>query len=121
MEKVKHTPGPWRIDDNEHDIEILADPGFPCRYFGEEGVWPIAKAMNLHHADDSAGGVMEANARLIAAAPEMLEALQCMIDAYSEPDQQLCCDGQDCGCMGSTVRQLAEHCARAAIAKAIGQ
>lgn len=51
-------------------------------------------------------------------APDLLEALQELLQAYSEPDSRLCCDGRDCGCMGSTVRQQAEHYARETIAKA---
>ena len=61
---AQHTPGPWRVgpvDDTrivsvKHDEEIAIASG---DYDSPEG-WPI----------------MEANARLIAAAPDLLDALQ---------------------------------------------
>lgn len=105
---VKHTPGPWRvgpIDDTRvedaHGNEVAQIDGD----YNQPETWPL----------------MEANARLIAAAPELLLALNELLDAYSKPDERLCCDGRDCGCMGSTVHQQAEHYARAAIAKAEGR
>ncbi|UXS24234.1 hypothetical protein [Agrobacterium tumefaciens] len=55
-----------------------------------------------------------------AAIEDLVLSLQGLLEAYSKPDERLCCDGRDCGCMGSTVHQQAEHYARAAIAKATG-
>ena len=43
------------------------------------------------------------------------EALTDLLDVYSKPDDRLCCDGRDCGCMGATVHQQAEYYARAAL------
>ena len=68
MIKLKHTPGPWQYEitdetPNRLDIIIQASVG------GKDIGW------NYTIPD----GEGEANARLIAAAPEMLEAL---IDAY---------------------------------------
>jgi hypothetical protein len=68
MKKLRHTPGPWKItrrsDDYIDPIEQVGEikPGFT-------------------HADDAWLEITEPDARLIAAAPEMLEAL---ISAYSE-------------------------------------
>lgn len=62
----------------------------------------------------------EAAARLLAAAPELLYALEDLLLVHSKPDELLCCNGRDCGCMGATAYQQAEHNARAAIAKAEG-
>lgn len=59
-----------------------------------------------------------ANAHLFQAAHELLVMLQNLLEVYSKPDRQMCCDGRECGCMGSTVYDEAEHYARAAIAKA---
>lgn len=65
----KHTPGPWDYSWNGHyfDIGILRDcsvvPIFPQTCMG------VCAAQ-------------EANARLIAAAPELLEALTRLRDAY---------------------------------------
>lgn len=49
---------------------------------------------------------------------DLLVYLKNLLEAYSKPDERLCCDGRDCGCRGSTAYQMAEHYARAAIAKA---
>lgn len=102
MTAQKHTEGPWVFEDySQEEVEFFV---IPATYHGT-----VAKVYR------------EADARLIAASPDMLVALQDLLLAYSEPDQSLCCDGRDCGCMGSTVRQQAEHYARRAIAKATGQ
>ncbi|QIG68229.1 hypothetical protein EVB56_038 [Rhizobium phage RHph_Y1_10] len=107
-QEVKHTPGPWYLI-NDHCV------GGPQNVNGAgHGV-----AMCGMRARNE--GEVIANARLVAAAPELLMALQDLLHAYSEPDRRLCCDGRDCGCMGSTVHQQAEHYARAAIAKAEGK
>lgn len=59
--------------------------------------------------------------RVRAAAPDLLEALKELLATYAEPNQAICCDGRECGCMGASVYQQAEHYARAAIAKATGE
>lgn len=46
--------------------------------------------------------------RRVLAAEKLVNALENMISAYSEPDRQLCCDGQHCGCRGGTVRDEAD-------------
>ncbi len=99
---VKHTPGPWSrgIDGNN-------------RVYGPDGCGEHSGLIAVVYKTG-------ANSTLIAAAPDLHEALIDMRDAYSKPDERLCCDGRDCGCMGSTVHQQAEHYARAAIAKATG-
>lgn len=104
---VKHTPGPWKAVKAAHGpIDILDSRGRDVVTVYGGGV-----------ETESQG----ANARLIAAVPELLQALQELLEAYSKPDERLCCDGRECGCMGSTVHQMAEHYARAAIAKAEGR
>jgi len=59
MSKLKHTPGPWKIEQDDRG------------YF--EKIGPLS--MGFTHADDAWLDVEEADARLIAAAPEMLEDL----------------------------------------------
>lgn len=82
----KHTPGPWKPL-SSMDGHVEAECGL------------IAKA--YRYSIDSDELPVEANARLIAAAPEMLEALRALIEpTYS--------------------RKTAERKARAAIAKATG-
>ena len=87
----KHTPGPWQTDQAEHDapyqdIRIHAGKGSICC------VWIDDAPLHDYNAEQ------RANARLIAAAPELLEALKDMGARYGLTDQ-----------------------ARAAIAKAEGQ
>ena len=58
MENTKHTPGPW-------EVQIGIDPtGFACYFIGRISRPFISRAEE------------EANARLIAAAPDLLEALE---------------------------------------------
>lgn len=42
-----------------------------------------------------------------------LEAACEVIDAHSEYDRRLCCDGRECGCYGATVHQSMHHYIRA--------
>lgn len=98
----KHTPGPWVHD---RDGEILGPDNVIVVY--------AHGAQRAVQTDE--------DARLIAAAPDLLEALENLIDACSRPDGRICCDGHDCGCMGTTYHQLAEHYAKEAIAKARGE
>ncbi len=111
-DNVKHTPGPWHVDPKSPEESFFEGVNI-LRHDG------LAVAVALHNGDIFAPE-HEANARLIAAAPELLLTLNELLEAYSKPDERLCCDGRDCGCMGSTVHQQAEHYARAAIAKATG-
>lgn len=94
MSKQQHTPGPWRIEDKER---ILSDcPEF--RIMCSDGY--IAGV-------DSTRAENAANARLIAAAPELLEALEAIIASA------------DAGNAAILNRLLDQ--ARAAIAKARGE
>lgn len=62
MSGVKHTPGPW-LTQWEHD--------------GDESIWSRDGGMHMIatcHAEDDRVIPAKANARLIAAAPDLLEA-----------------------------------------------
>lgn len=61
MMKTKHTPGPWTLDNLGTDIKIQASGA--------------VEAIALVHDQQSTHGA-EANAHLMSAAPEMLEALE---------------------------------------------
>lgn len=107
---TKHTPGPW-IHETGPDAPI----GSVVDKLGET----IAQAQENCHCgrSEDAGRAMQqmrnANARLIAAAPEMLEALEAMVALSDDP--------ADAGFGDFMMRDLAaQKLARAAIAKAKG-
>jgi hypothetical protein len=74
-----HTPGPWGVSAELHNRDerfILSD--------GEGGpviaaVWPMGE--DFDGTDD---GTREANARLVAAAPELFEALRATSDDLAD-------------------------------------
>jgi hypothetical protein len=75
--KSKHTPGPWKVErhgmnfqDCDTDTEIWNQ---------NTHIATINEAHGQHEVDD------QANARLIAAAPEMLDALIMIQQAYKRP------------------------------------
>lgn len=102
MPAAKHTSGPWISD----DLAIFAD---------REGAYAIRLADVM--PEEGCGlteAEMEANAILMAAAPEMLEALKSLISMYER------------GYVAGTAPDVGEafcsgiHEARAAIAKVEG-
>ncbi|MBW4789160.1 hypothetical protein JQS35_11170 [Alcaligenes faecalis subsp. faecalis] len=92
----KHTPGPWRVGRHFTDDEGYREIAIEATVRGVECV-PASVALQFVNC----GGMQEANARLIAAAPELLEALTWAAD---NPDDS-----------AYWIKQ-----ARAAIAKATG-
>lgn len=67
MSEVKHTPGPWELGYLDHAGQ---------RVVRQEH---IEVCTCWHHSVGSIEREMEANARLIAAAPELLEALKLVV------------------------------------------
>lgn len=96
----KHTPGPWHAD----GLEIWATKA--VRFNLTTVGTPMIAAV-CAHADMEGGFPANANARLIAAAPELLEALQNMLGLTEASDYMA---------FGEIEQQ-----ARAAIAKALGE
>lgn len=95
----KHTPGPWVT--NAHQ-EVWSTK--PMRFnLTTAGIPMIASV--CRHEDAEGGFPAEANARLIAAAPDLLQALRV---AYSDIQR----------CQGHTIDMLGRI--EAAIAKATG-
>jgi hypothetical protein len=97
----KHTPGPWGLELNERGgfyitVDPMVDMQLPAT-IASRGGWG-------HRAEES-----HANARLIASAPELLEALQKMADAFLDTS----------GSHGPQEQEAMEF-ARAAIARATG-
>ena len=84
--KVKHTthtPGPWIIakERNEWGNEQIRIDAF---IFSADRGYCIASLVEVEQAGDDT----LANARLIAAAPELLEALKAMMEAYASKVQE---------------------------------
>lgn len=77
MSEAKHTPGPWRVEDGE----LLAG--------GDSGAVVLG---SIHGADDypcceeDIDAECKANARLIAAAPDLLALLEEAYDALPHGD-----------------------------------
>lgn len=81
----KHTPGPWFVDDNNNiwrrnPIELYENGG------GVAGDKPLACCNQGWYGEGQVGFPVRANAQLIAAAPEMLEALKKALDALERAD-----------------------------------
>jgi hypothetical protein len=70
MSKLQHTPGPWVFTGSMHKKAYLVNGGdkYIC------SVWDHLREDDNGHPIDM-DKEMQSNARLIAAAPEMLEAL----------------------------------------------
>jgi len=74
---AKHTPGPWKLDETGHMIESE----FPVNLNGEyEHICDFRPNLK--------GEYHQANARLIAAAPELLEAC---LAVYNDPYTTCAC------------------------------
>lgn len=96
-DKVGPTPGPWSVGPGNVVKSVTDLPGG-----GRQTRW-VAQVV---HCTPVVEGEQEANARLIAAAPDMLAALKKLISAY------------DLAVVRSDVIGFAHEAAVAAIAKA---
>lgn len=83
MEKFKGTPGPWRVSDDNYTFQHVAHDFYHqisagCGYLNErEGMgFSLSGPMSIHDAS------------LIAAAPELLEALQQCIPHLREQSKK---------------------------------
>jgi hypothetical protein len=101
-----HTPGPWRlaldnerIDSRKHFIWPDAAPGERVPH--SDSGFCIAtvhhQARSSQAAIDGEDAQLEANARLIIAAPAMLDALKTLVTAFNDVAFESCaeCDGGD--------------------------
>lgn len=80
---VKHTPGPWTLDFDDDDGR---DDSVPVRGAGLSSGWVAVAYVPIDYANRAE---REANARLIAAAPAMYEALKALHDwvlGYAQDD-----------------------------------
>lgn len=97
MSAAKHTPGPWVADYDIYPVMVCSQSQRRPTYDEIGNVDGEAIEFVANTGDN------KANARLIAAAPELLEALQAMLAVKTEIDAE-----------------IAERDARASIAKATG-
>jgi hypothetical protein len=112
---MSHTPGPWALEVGEqYPLRVLCAAGYPV-------------AQGLGHSGDYDRRNREAseNARLIAAAPDLLEALRYFADLQHCGNDSANCEsasGPSCGRHGDTDVHADEIAkAKAAIAKAEGR
>lgn len=68
---TKHTPGPWHIGSGNGEGSIFADNGRTRLEIGGTTLYPICQVNRKWEDEED-----EANARLIAAAPELLQAIK---------------------------------------------
>jgi hypothetical protein len=99
---LDHTPGPWHWDDGkDKDMpKLMAPSGKVCDFGNDRQYYPTAGEPPN-----------EADSRLIAAAPDLLKALQMLYDETADYIRMNNLGGMDNQCM-----QLA----RAALARAVG-
>lgn len=74
MTNTTHTPGPWMV----HETGFYTNP-FKITARGKHGA-----VANIPHSEITTTARQSANARLIAAAPDLLAALD-QVDAYLSP------------------------------------
>nr|WP_154927747.1 hypothetical protein [Pantoea agglomerans] len=65
MSEFKGTPGPWEVEDNTCYFSIESEGG---------GIGDVCMSGHVFDGGDCLGSTSKANAYLIAAAPELLEA-----------------------------------------------
>lgn len=107
-EKSKHTPGPWKVHPREGMARSYYGTHVAASHYSTPGV-----SSGRDSVCDCTGEHQDANARLIAAAPELLEALRTLVSrdfAYYGGFVM------DCNITMEEVQR-----ARAAIAKAEGE
>jgi hypothetical protein len=88
----KHTPGPWRFALNDDGKPWLLNSGYAIVAFGAESSEDGGQICEVSVQSKPKRGegwkhscpVRDANARLIAAAPDLLEALQYVLSAHGE-------------------------------------
>lgn len=109
MSEFKHTPGPWILSEYEvrHPITLELHKG--CEIFCKDNNRVVCEIPDYHfHKEDVAS--QSADARLLTAAPELLEALEYVLSMWG-----------DYLPAGNSNAMKAIKQARAAIAKARGE
>lgn len=122
MEDKRFTPGPWFVQDDEWTDGETAN--ITSDFRSDNSIIPVAQISGSGSESGFNGDFsleQKANARLIAAAPELLEALQDMvsrIEYYANLDGSYKPSIED---WAYTYNSSDMDAARAAIAKALGK
>ena len=107
----KHTPGPWSVGEVSHKKQrVDIDSLHADQTVGHQTWRGLARAYGCEDMPAEGTAVMLSNARLIAAAPELLEALEQMVSVFLDTE----------GIHGESEND-AMDAAYAAIAKATGE
>lgn len=115
MSEAKHTPGVWSAEHFTNTARVEISGGKLRLLKDVEG--NILAFLPQWLDTESEAAEAKANARLIAAAPELLEALEEVVNSQDERFPVGSIDAQD---KWATRRTNALNTARAAIAKATG-
>lgn len=97
MSEVKHTPTPWNVGYLGREIVSSVDTSVGKAYWQQDATH-IVKCVNMHD--------------------ELVATIESLLKVYSQPDEQICCNGRDCGCHGASIYQEAEHYALETLKKA---
>ena len=68
MKQTKRSPGPWKVEQHEGQLEVWSDNHF------------IATVEHKLFVSATKAGAKEANAALISAAPDLLSALELILN-----------------------------------------
>lgn len=79
MTQAQHTQGPWLIRETVANIQIYSEDSFTAKN-GHKLKSSTITAININSARGL--DVVKANAHLISAAPDLLEALEKLVDLY---------------------------------------
>ena len=118
MKTVKHTPRPWKVD--EWNYSTATPPHKDLVVLNSE--MKLA-TVDWDEGNDNPYTVQEqtakANARLIAAAPDLLEALKALLDYANDYSDAMAKEGKGAEQLGTLADSVSvAGMARAAIAKA---
>lgn len=124
MTVIGHTPGPWVYEGTINGTDICIGPQVYWEHNGRPEPIPMqcnqaVAVVRARYSIEVAGRpdpAAEANARLIAAAPDMLQALRDTHVALRR-----LCDYEEWGDASGEVKEVAALCARldAVVAKAV--
>ena len=79
MNTQTHTPGPWAVRHTDNGLRIVYSDGELRSH--------VADLHSMSLCDEH--GSLRANASLIAASPDMFDALRAIVDAFGDQDSLL--------------------------------